>query len=183
MAASSPERMKRHSRKARHLLRVIRRSKHAAVQDMAVHELTHEIDRRHGWRGAPASHAPGPAGEWRPLTHQAKNLISQLRKTKVWRLQKQLVRELAAELRNGRRIVDRMRELAARAARAARAKARRLQGRWRARRNLRTGRPRIPAARRPVLRGRPVMPAAVRPTRARTRTPRVRTARPRTRTR
>lgn len=210
MAASSPERMRRHSRKARHLLRVIRRSRHAAVQDMAVHELTHEIDHRHGRAGGtPVAHAPGPAGVWRPLTGRAKRLISQLRSTKVWRLQRQLVRELAEELRNGQRIIDRIRERAERAAgvvrraaeitgrgaraigrgaramgRGARVAGARTAAAWRAVRNRSArgaGRPRIPAARRPVLRARPAVIA--RPARARTRIPRVRTARPRTRTR
>ena len=114
------DKMRRHSRRARHLMKTLRRSKHASTQDMAAHELVREIDRRHGFlrlgkqRGA--SPRPGMPGHWRPMTHRARRILAQLRKTKVWRLQKQLVRELQKELVIGRRAIDKARDRARRAA-------------------------------------------------------------------
>ena len=118
------DKMRRHSRRAKHLMRVLRRSKHASTQDMASHELVREIDRRHGFlrlgrRRPAAMPRPGMPGHWRPMTRRARQILNQLRKTKVWRLQKQLVRELQKELANGRRAIDKARDLARRAARRA----------------------------------------------------------------
>jgi hypothetical protein len=78
-----------------------------------MHELTREIHRRRGRPAKPRTHVPGPAGVWRPLTRKARQLIHQVRRAKLWRLQKQLIAELADELANGRRVIDRARERAA----------------------------------------------------------------------
>jgi len=105
---------KRLTRKARHLIRNLKRTKHASVQDQMVHELKHEVSRTHGFRGPKKAPGRTGAGHWRPLTRKAKQLLSRLRKAKVWRVQKQLVLELADEMEHGRRRVDRARQAAAR---------------------------------------------------------------------
>jgi hypothetical protein len=132
-------------------MKVVRRARHASVQDTAVHDLQREIDRKHGFlrfgRRKAASVRPGATGHWRPVTHRAKRILAQLRKTKVWRLQKQLVRELAAELRNGRRRIDKIRARARKIGAPARRHARRA-GRW-AGRNAARG---VQAARPPAER-------------------------------
>lgn len=105
---------RRLTRKARHLIRHMRHTKHASVQDQQIHELRHEVSRTHGFRGPKKGPKPGEAGHWRPLTRKAKQLLTRLRKAKVWSVQKQLVNELAREIENGRRRVDRVRQSAAR---------------------------------------------------------------------
>jgi hypothetical protein len=113
-------------------MRSIRRSSHASTQNMAAHELIREIDRRHGFlrlgrRPPAAMPRPGQPGHWRPMTRRAKQILGQLRKTKVWRLQKQLVRELQKELENGRRQIDKLRERARKQARRAKRAGRRVK--------------------------------------------------------
>lgn len=105
---------KRLTRKARHLIRHLKRTRHASVQDQMVHELRHEVSRTHGFRGPKKAPDPGKAGRWRPLTRKAKQLLTRLRKAKVWRVQKQLVTELAREIERGRRRIDRARQAAVR---------------------------------------------------------------------
>lgn len=101
---------KRLSRKARHLIHHLKRSKHASVQNTMVHELQHEINRHWGSRRQPRRHNPGNAGQWRPLTRRAKQLLTRLRKTKVWSVQKQLVREIIREIERGKRLAERIRK-------------------------------------------------------------------------
>jgi len=110
-----PRGYKRLTRKARHLIRHLKRTKHASVQDQMVHELRHEVSRTHGFRGPKNGPKPGAAGHWRPLTRKAKQMLTRLRKAKVWSVQKQLVNELAREIERGRRVADRVREKARRA--------------------------------------------------------------------
>jgi hypothetical protein len=105
---------KRLTRKARHLIRHLKRTKHATVQDQMVHELRHEVSRTHGFRGPKKAPDLGKAGRWRPLTRKAKQLLTRLRKAKVWQVQKQLVTELSREIERGRRRVDRVRRAAKR---------------------------------------------------------------------
>lgn len=105
-----PPGYRRLTRKARHLIAQLRHTRHASVQSAAIHELQHEIDRRHGKRAKGKSPDHGPAGRWRPLTHKAKQLLTRLRRAKVWRVQKQLVRELAREIERGRRSIDKIRQ-------------------------------------------------------------------------
>ena len=111
---------KRLTRKARHLIRHLKRTKHASVQDQMIHELKHEVSRTHGFRGPKKGPRPGDAGHWRPLTRKGKQILTRLRKAKVWSVQKQLVNELAKELERGRRAADRAREKARAAARRVR---------------------------------------------------------------
>lgn len=105
---------KRLTRKARHLIHHLRRTKHASVQDQMIHELRHEVSRTHGFRGPKKAPERSGAGHWRPLTRKAKQILTRLRSARVWSVQKQLVTELARELENGRRRVDRVRQSAAR---------------------------------------------------------------------
>jgi hypothetical protein len=106
---------KRLTRKARHVIRHLRRTKHASVQDQMIHELRHEVSRTHGSRGPKKAPDRASAGHWRPLTRKAKQMLTRLRKAKVWSVQKQIVNELARELERGRRVADRARQAAARA--------------------------------------------------------------------
>ena len=129
---------KRLTRKARHLIRHLKRTKHASVQDQMIHELKHEVSRTHGFCGPKKGPKPGDAGHWRPLTRKAKHLLSRLRKAKVWSVQKQLVNELAKEIERGRRAVERVRERAQRV--QARAKAAAARTRAGAERTGRTAR-------------------------------------------
>ncbi len=63
---------KRLTRRARHLIRRLRRTKHAAVQRVTVHELGNEIHRRRFGRASrSATPTSAAAGHWRPLTHRA----------------------------------------------------------------------------------------------------------------
>jgi hypothetical protein len=122
-----PRGYKRLTRKARHLIRHLKRTKHASVQDHMVHELRHEVSRTHGFRGPKKGPSASSAGHWRPPTRKAKQILTRLRKAKVWSVQKQLVNELAKEIEHGRRLADRARDRAEAAAdrmraRAARAK-------------------------------------------------------------
>jgi len=95
---------KRLTRRARHLIRRLRRTKHAAVQRVTVHELGNEIHRRRFGRAAKtAAPSLGRAGQWRPLSYRAKKLLTQLRKTKVWSVQRRLVKELGEEIERSRR--------------------------------------------------------------------------------
>ena len=121
-----PHGYKRLTRKARHLIRHLRRTRHASVQDQMVHELRHEVSRTHGFHGPKKAPDRSPAGRWRPLTHRAKQLLTRLRKAKVWGVQKQLVNELEEEIQRGRRL-----ERAKAAARSAAARARQAAGRFR----------------------------------------------------
>ena len=109
-----PHGYKRLTRKARHLIRHLKRTRHASVQDQMVHELRHEVSRTHGFRGPKKAPDLGKAGRWRPLTRRAKQILTRLRKAKVWQVQKQLVTELSREIERGRRRVDRVREAARR---------------------------------------------------------------------
>lgn len=162
--APGKERMRRLGRRQRHLLRVIRRSRHSSVQNMAVHELQSGIDRRHGLHrlGRPPRVAPGATGHWRPLTRKARQIISQLRRTRVWKLQKQLVRELGRELEHGRRLIDRARDRLRPATRAAMSGARRA-GRWTRERpaRVRAARKAAPRIRRDPAPARPAPARAV----------------------
>ena len=123
-----PHGYKRLTRKARHLIRHLRRSKHASVQRVMVAELRHEIDRR-WWRKPRQVKMPdlGRQGHWRPLTWRAKRLLTRLRKAKVWQVQRQLVNELAREIECGRRLAERIRRAAERARARAEAIAKRLR--------------------------------------------------------
>ena len=118
---------KRLTRKARHLIRHLKRTKHASVQDQMIHELKHEVSRTHGFRGPKKGPRPGDAGHWRPLTRKGKQILTRLRKAKVWSVQKQLVNELAKEIERGRRAVDRARQAALRARARAAAAGRRVR--------------------------------------------------------
>lgn len=116
---------KRLTRKAKHIIRNLKRTKHSSVQKQYLHELRHEVSRTHGFRGPKTAPDLGKPGRWRPPTRKAKQLLTRLRKTKVWSAQKQLVTELARELEKGRRLTDRAREKARRARRRARNAAKR----------------------------------------------------------
>jgi hypothetical protein len=120
-----PRGYKRLTRKARHVIRHLRRTKHASVQDQMVHELRHEVSRTHGFSGPKKAPDRSGAGMWRPLTRKAKKILSRLRRAKVWSVQKQLVNELAREIEHGRRLAERARERARRAAARVRAARRR----------------------------------------------------------
>lgn len=111
---------KRLSRKARHLIRSLKRTKHASVQRTMVNELQHEIHRHWGSRKKATQYATGNPGHWRPLTHRAKQLLTRLRKAKVWSVQKQIVRELVREMERGRRRAAQAAKRARGAARATR---------------------------------------------------------------
>lgn len=104
-----PRGYKRLTRKARHIIRHLPRIKFAAVQDQAIHELKHEVSRTHGFKGPGKAPDRSKAGHWRPLTRKAKQMLTRLRKAKVWSMQKQLVNELAREMERGRRLADRAR--------------------------------------------------------------------------
>ena len=69
------------------------------------------------------------AGHWRPLTRKAKQMLTRLRKAKVWSVQKQIVNELAKEIEHGRRVADRARLAAVRARARAQAAAKRVRAR------------------------------------------------------
>lgn len=130
---------KRLTRKARHVIRHLRRTKHASVQDQMIHELKHEVSRTHGFKGPGKAPDHSKAGHWRPLTRKAKQMLTRLRKAKVWSVQKQIVNELAREIEHGRRIAQRVQELARRARERAEAAAERVRaGAERAERAART---------------------------------------------
>jgi hypothetical protein len=113
------------SRKARHLIRQLRRTKNAALQRLHLHELRHAISRRHGFGGPGKMPDLGKAGRFRPLTRRAKQLLTRLRRSRVWSIQKQLVNELVREIEKGRYLRERVaRSRPARAARRARQKGR-----------------------------------------------------------
>ena len=59
---------KRLTRKARHIIRHLKRTKHASVQDQMIHELRHEVSRTHGFRGPKKAPDGSKAGHWRPGT-------------------------------------------------------------------------------------------------------------------
>ena len=89
---------KRHSRKARHLMRRLRHEKHGAVQRMMAHELTTKSTAAAGdGLSAPLPRSLGLPGQYRPLTRRAKQILTRLRKTKVWSAQKRLLAEAEAE--------------------------------------------------------------------------------------
>jgi len=113
---------RRLSRRARHLMRRLKRTKHASVQQVTVHELNNEIHRRRFGRAArTAEPAAARLGHWRPLTHRAKKLLIQLGRAKVWVVQRRLVKELVAEMEHGRRfLATRMHQARRRLTRAAR---------------------------------------------------------------
>ena len=117
---------KRLTRKARHVIRHLRRTKHASVQDQMIHELRHEVSRTHGFKGPGKAPDRSKAGHWRPLTRKAKQMLTRLRKAKVWSVQKQIVNELAREIERGRRVADRARQAAVRARNRAQAAAKRV---------------------------------------------------------
>jgi hypothetical protein len=97
---------RRLSRRARHLMRRLKRTKHASVQQVTVHELNNEIHRRRFGRAArTAEPAAARLGHWRPLTRRAKKLLTQLGRAKVWVIQRRLVKELVTEMENGRRFL------------------------------------------------------------------------------
>jgi hypothetical protein len=103
-----PHGYKRLSFKARHIIRRLRRTRYASVQDMHLHELGREINSR--WSGRRKAHtAPdlSDTGVWRPLTYRARRILAELRKTRVWRVQQRLLAELGRELKRGRRSLGR----------------------------------------------------------------------------
>jgi hypothetical protein len=106
---------KRLSRRARHLIHRLRHTKHASVQNVTVNELDHDIHRSRYGRAASSTATPpdgGRPGHWRPLNHRAKRLLTELRRTKVWAVQRRLVKELVAEMGKGRRrVADRVKRL------------------------------------------------------------------------
>jgi len=104
---------KRLSRRGRHLIHRLRRTKHASVQHVMVGELVNEIHRSRWKRAAPSTPPGRPqAGHWRPLNRRAKSLLTQLRRTKVWAVQRRLVKELVVEMGKGRkRVADRVKGL------------------------------------------------------------------------
>ena len=116
---------KRLTRKARHIIRNLKHTKHASVQNQMIHELRHEVSRTHGFRGPGKAPDLGKAGRWRPLTRKAKQILARLRKAKVWSVQKRLVTELAKEIEHGKRVADRAKQAAKRAQARAKAAARR----------------------------------------------------------
>lgn len=130
---------KRLSRKARHLISRLKRTRHASVQDVGLHELKHEINRSFWKKAKPMGRAPQTAaGVYRPPTRRAKRLLTQLRHAKVWRLQQRLVTEIAREFERGKRLVDKARAKARRAqAKAARYARRAANGARRAGRGAR----------------------------------------------
>lgn len=102
--AQRPYGYRRVSRKARHVISRLRRSKTASVQDMHLHELGREINRRwFGRRKAQTAPDVSDTGIWRPLSRRAQRLLTELRKTKVWRVQQRLVAEIRRELEKGRK--------------------------------------------------------------------------------
>jgi hypothetical protein len=115
--------MKRLSGKARHLIHRLRGEKHVTVQRTMVHELKHEIDRQWGTRRRVPSIDPGAPGRHRPLSGRAKAILTRLRKTRVWSVQKQLVAELTREIekpyRKIRKVIAAAKLAAERARRAA----------------------------------------------------------------
>lgn len=151
-----PRGYKRLTRKARHLIRHLRRTRHASVQDQMIHELRHEVSRTHGFHGPKKAPERSSAGHWRPLTRRAKQMLTRLRKAKVWSVQKQIVNELAREIERGRRMADRARERARGAAKRVRAgyersgRASRAAGRG-ARKAWNTARPRVSKAQERML--------------------------------
>ena len=114
---------KRLGRKGRHLLRQLRRSRHASVQRTLIHELKSHVSGRHGFRHRAGPPDVGKAGRYRPLTHKAKQLMTRLRKARIWSVQKRIISELEREIERGKRLAERIRK--AKAARAARQAARR----------------------------------------------------------
>lgn len=114
---------KRHSRKTRHLIHRLRRSKHASVQHTLVNELSSSVHKHWGRSGRAPQIPVGPAGHWRPLTHRAKRLLTSLRRSKVWSVQKQLIAELIHDMQRAQRRIDRVRK--SQAARQARQAAKR----------------------------------------------------------
>jgi hypothetical protein len=116
---------KRLSRKARHLIRRLRHAKFRSEQQALHHELQHEINRRWGSRRKARPVVPGHPGRHRPLTRRAKQILSRLRKTKVWSAQRRLLDELAREMEYGKRLAERARKAAATARKKAKAAAKR----------------------------------------------------------
>ncbi len=111
----------------RRLIRHLGRSKHASVQDAALHEVHRSMRRSHGLKPPKPPSISSP-GTWRPLTRKAKALLSRLRGARQWNVKKNIMTELARELEHGRRIAQRLQE----AAQRARAKAQAVAARVRA---------------------------------------------------
>jgi hypothetical protein len=153
---------KRLTRKARHIIRHLKRTKHASVQDQMIHELRHEVSRTHGFKGPGKAPGAGNAGHWRPLTHKAKQMLTRLRKAKVWSVQKQLVNELAREMERGKRVADRARartQAAAKRVRAGAARTRQAGSRFRATVNRGQERVLTRAERKQAEREKPALPS------------------------
>ena len=106
---------KRVTWRQRRLIRHLSRSRHASVQDAAVHELHRSMRRSHGLF---PPKAPGISshGTYRPLTRRAKSLLSRLKGARQWSVKKNILGELAREMKNGKRLIDRVKEKAQRAA-------------------------------------------------------------------
>jgi hypothetical protein len=115
---------RRLSFRARHLIRQLRHTRSAVLQRLHLHELRHAISRKHGFRGPKKTPDLGKAGHFRPLTRKARQLLTRLRKARVWSVQKNIVNVLEKEIERGRYLRERIRghpavQRAGRAVRAA----------------------------------------------------------------
>jgi hypothetical protein len=99
----------------RRLIRHLKRSRHASVQDAALHEIHRGVRRSHGLK-PPKAPAISGHGTYRPLTRKAKGLLARLRTARQYSVKKNILGELAREMKNGRRLADRARLMARRAA-------------------------------------------------------------------
>lgn len=121
---------KRMSFRARRLIRHLRRSGYASVQDVTLHEIRRDVHRRHGLK-APKTPDVSGHGQRRPLTRRAKRILSRLRSARMWNVKKHLIAELAREMKHGQRLADRLRQSAQRMrdrAQRARDRARKIRG-------------------------------------------------------
>jgi hypothetical protein len=121
---------KRMSFRARRLIRHLRRSGYASVQDVTLHEIRRDVHRRHGLK-APKTPDVSGHGQRRPLTRRAKRILARLRSARMWNVKKHLIAELAREMKHGQRLADRLRQAAQRVrdrARRARDRARKIRG-------------------------------------------------------
>lgn len=101
---------KRLGRRGRHLIRQLRKSRHAAVQRTIVHELKSHVSGRHGYQYTSGPPDLGKPGRYRPLTRKAKQLLTRLRQARVWSVQKKIIAELEREIERGKRLAERIRK-------------------------------------------------------------------------
>lgn len=90
--------------RARHLARQLGKAKNITLQRLHLHELRHAISRKHGFRGPKGKPKLGQPGMYQRLSRKARQLLSRLRRSRSWQVQKQTVNELEREVERGERI-------------------------------------------------------------------------------